>query len=84
MLTEFDQNTIAKMTAALEYVCRKIPAGKDSHLLRKRIASELIDRARAGTCTLGEFQKAGIRILDEITKPPRFNWFGWRRASGAK
>jgi hypothetical protein len=25
-----DQNTIAKMTAALEYVCKKIPPDKDS------------------------------------------------------
>ena len=29
MLTEFDQNTIANMTAALEYVCKRIPADKD-------------------------------------------------------
>jgi len=32
-----DQNTIAKMTAALEYVCKKIPPDKDSNALRKRI-----------------------------------------------
>ena len=30
MLTKMDQNTIAKMTAALEYVCKKIPPDKDS------------------------------------------------------
>lgn len=29
MLTKMDQNTIAKMTAALEYVCKKIPPDKD-------------------------------------------------------
>jgi hypothetical protein len=33
MLTEFDQNTIANMTAALDYVCKKIPADKDSNEL---------------------------------------------------
>jgi len=37
MLTEFDQTTIANMTAALDYVCKKIPADKDSNELRKRI-----------------------------------------------
>jgi len=36
MLTKMDQNTIAKMTAALEYVCKKIPPDKDSNALRKR------------------------------------------------
>jgi hypothetical protein len=25
MLTEFDQTTIANMTAALDYICKKIP-----------------------------------------------------------
>ena len=29
MLIEFDQNTIANMTAALDYVCKKIPADRD-------------------------------------------------------
>jgi hypothetical protein len=36
MLTEFDQNTIANMTAALVYVCKKIPADRDSSELRKQ------------------------------------------------
>ena len=76
MLTKFDQNTIAKMTAALEYVCRKIPADKDSHQVRKRIADELINCARSGRCSLSEFQKAGLKVLEEIPKPPRFKWFG--------
>jgi hypothetical protein len=48
MLTEFDQNTIANMTAALDYVCKKIPADRDSTELRKRIADELIQCATAG------------------------------------
>ena len=37
MLTEFDQTTIANMTAALDFVCKKIPADKDSNELRKRV-----------------------------------------------
>ena len=42
MLTEFDQNTIANMTAALEYVCKRIPTDKDGHEIRKRIADAMI------------------------------------------
>jgi hypothetical protein len=42
MLTEFDQTTIANMTAALDFICKKIPADKDSSELRKRIGDELM------------------------------------------
>jgi hypothetical protein len=48
MLTEFDQNTIANMTAALDYICKKIPVDRDSTELRKRIAHELANCARSG------------------------------------
>jgi hypothetical protein len=40
MLTEFDQTTIANMTAALDFVCKKIPADKDTDELRKRVAED--------------------------------------------
>ena len=33
MISEFDQNTIANMTAALDYVCKKIPAVSDTNEL---------------------------------------------------
>ena len=33
---------LANMTAALEYVCRSIPAGKDNHETRKQIADAII------------------------------------------
>jgi hypothetical protein len=48
MLTEFDQTTIANMTAALDFVCKKLPADKDSNELRKRIGDELVRCARMG------------------------------------
>jgi hypothetical protein len=79
MLTEFDQNTIANMTAALDHVCQKIPAASDTNELRKRIADELIHCARSGNRTLIDFQEAGLRILKNATRPPRFSWFGLRR-----
>ena len=56
MLTKFDQNTIANMTAALDYVCKKIPADRDSTELRKQIANELIQCARSRKHTLIELQ----------------------------
>jgi len=78
LLTEFDQNTIANMTAALEYVCNKIPADKDGHEVRKRIADAIMACGHAGRRTLVDFQEAGLEVLEEIVRPPRFNWFGLR------
>ena len=48
MLTEFDQNTMANMTAALEYVCKKIPVEKDGHGTRKSIADAMVASALQG------------------------------------
>jgi len=80
MLIEFDQNTMANMTAALEYVCKQLPADTDCHETRKRIADGIIACAKAGRRTLEDFQEAGLEVLAEITRPARFNWFGLRRA----
>jgi len=79
MLTEFDQNTIANMTAALDYVCKKIPADEDSNELRKRITDELIRCARSGKRTLIDLQDAELQVVKKTTKPARFNWFGLTR-----
>ena len=76
MLTEFDQNTIANMTAALDFVCKKIPADKDSTELRKKIADELIQCARR---TVIDLQNAGLTILKATAALSGFNWFGLRR-----
>jgi hypothetical protein len=75
MLTGLDQNTIANMTAALELVCRKIPAEKDSHDLRKRIADAMIACAGSGPRTFIDFQNAGLKALQEIMSPSGTNWF---------
>lgn len=81
MLTEFDQTTIANMTAALDFVCKKIPADKDSNELRKRVADELVRCARMGKRSLIDLQQASMKILDETVTPTRSGWFGWRRRS---
>jgi ketopantoate reductase len=75
MLTEFDPSTIANMTAALDFVCKKISADEDSNELRKRIADELMRRARMGSQTLAELENAGMKIVEDATKPKRSGWF---------
>jgi hypothetical protein len=75
MLTGLDQNTIANMTAALELVCKKIPAEKDSHDLRKRIADAMIACANGGPRTFIDFQNAGMKALQEIMSPSGTSWF---------
>jgi hypothetical protein len=79
MLSEFDQGTIANITMALDLVCRRIPADRDSNELRKLIADELIRCARVGGRTLIELQQAGMKVLEETGKSTKLSWFGWWR-----
>ncbi len=76
MLLEFDQNTMANMTAALEHVCRQLPEHKDNHETRKRIADAMIACAKTGARTYLELKDAGLKTLEEITWLSRFHWFG--------
>jgi hypothetical protein len=80
MLSDFDQNTIANMTAALDHICKRIPAKRDSAALRKRIADELIVSARLGKRTLGELENAGLNIMKSLVKQPKYNWLWFRRS----
>jgi hypothetical protein len=79
MLSDFDQSTIANMTAALDFVCKKIGADRDSNELRKRIADELMRCARMGRHALIDLEQAGMKILEEAAKPTKPTWFGWWR-----
>jgi hypothetical protein len=74
MLIEFDQTTMANMTAALDQVCRKIPPAKDSHETRKRIADAMVTCAKSGRRSLADFKGAGLEALDEITHSSKFKW----------
>ena len=73
MFTEFDQSTLAYMTAALEQVCRKIPPDKDSNELRKRIADAMVASARDYRRTTDDYMKAGMKVLAEL-QPKRSFW----------
>ncbi|MFK4401907.1 hypothetical protein [Bradyrhizobium elkanii] len=70
MLEEFDHNTIANMTAAMDHVCKKIPPGRDSSALRKRIADEIRRRARSNARSLRDLQQAGLSALTIETAAP--------------
>jgi hypothetical protein len=79
MLTEFDQSTIANMTAALDFVCKKIRADADSNELRKRVADELVRCAHLGRRSLIELKQAGLNIVAETTEPRISSWSKWWR-----
>jgi hypothetical protein len=78
MLIEYDQTTMANMTAALDSVCKKIPSGLDSNETRKKIADAMIASARIGKRNFTDFRSAGMQALDEMPKQRTFSWFGLR------
>jgi hypothetical protein len=66
-------------TSSLQVTARKkppIPADKDSHENRKLIADAMVASGHAGKRTFVDFQEAGMKVLGEIVRPPKFNWFG--------
>jgi hypothetical protein len=79
MFAEFDQSTLANMTAALDAVCKKIPSDKDSHALRKSIGDGIIACSHSGRRTYVDFETAGQKILKAALKPQKRYWFGWMR-----
>jgi hypothetical protein len=81
MLVEFDQTTLAYMTAALEQVCKKIPPDRDSNELRKRIADAMIASAREYRRTTEDFLEAGMKVLGEIAPKRRFWPFRFSRGA---
>lgn len=76
-MLEFDQNTLAHMTAALEWVCKKIPPGQDTPA--SQIADAITASAKSGKRTYIDFQDVGTKRLVEITKPNRSRWSRWFR-----
>jgi hypothetical protein len=76
MLTEFDQTTIANMTAALDYICKKIPKDRDRNELRKHIAEELMQSARSGKRTVIDLQAAGLKLVENTARRSDSRWFG--------
>src|SRR5262249_20775023 len=66
----FDSRTLANMNVALDRVCEKAAHGED-HLVRKRVARQIIKCARSGKTTLGELTAAGQRGLITALPTPK-------------
>ncbi|MFL6836357.1 MAG: hypothetical protein ACJ8FZ_03500 [Bradyrhizobium sp.] len=54
---EFDQRTLANMEVALERVCERFPELLAGHEARKLVAFKIIECARSGERSLGEFTR---------------------------
>ncbi|MBU6461593.1 MAG: hypothetical protein KGK01_13770 [Bradyrhizobium sp.] len=74
-MLEFDTNTLAFMTAALEQSSKKLR--KDSPEARKFIANRLTACARAGGKSMAVFYEAGEMAVDELDSSTIARW--WRR-----
>jgi hypothetical protein len=75
MLIDYDQSTMANMTAALDSVCKKIPPGLDNDETRRKIADAMIACARAGRRNFTDFRSAGMQFLDGLPRRQKFSWF---------
>jgi hypothetical protein len=58
------------MNVALDRVCGKAAHGEE-HLVRKRVAKQIIKCARSGKSTLGELTAAGQRGLITALPTPK-------------
>ena len=58
----FDRRTLANMNLALDRVCENVPYGED-HVVRKRVAEQIIKCATSGKTALGELTDAGQHAL---------------------
>jgi hypothetical protein len=73
-LLNLDQTTLANMTAALAYACRKLPPDRDNQAIRKHIASEISSMAHNGQTSLGDLTNAGLRVANDYLFPPSRPW----------
>ena len=65
----FDSRTLANMNVALDRACEKAAHGEE-HLVRKRVAKQIIKCARNGKPTRGELTAAGQRGLIRALPTP--------------
>ena len=73
-MLQFDQSTLANMTAALEYVCRKLPPEKDNPAIRKYIADEITMAAHKGQVSLADLTGVGLKVVNHYLFPPGRSW----------
>ena len=64
---DFDERTIANMEVALDRACERFPKQLATHQARKRIAAQLLQRARRGERTLKGLTDAAILAATMIS-----------------
>ena len=69
-ILKFDQTTLANMTAALEYVFRKLPPDQDNPAIRKYIAGEIVEASNRGLTALGDLTDLGLKVVNSYLFPP--------------
>jgi len=62
-MLEFDTNTLAVMTAALEHACRKLKT--DTPETRKFVADKLVECAKTGRRSMAQLIEAGEQAVAE-------------------
>jgi hypothetical protein len=80
-MLEFDTNTLAFMTAALEHVCRKLKI--DTPEVRKFVADRLVECAKSGRRSIAELIKAGEQAASE-TNAGESGSSWWRKLIGGR
>jgi urease gamma subunit len=68
-MLEFQPNTLAFMTAALEQSCKQLK--DDSPEARKFIADKLMEGARSGGVTMAALIEVGKKAVTELNTPTK-------------
>ena len=83
-MLEFDNSTLANMTAALDDACKKLSGNLNTSENRKRVGDALIRAANAGNRTLIQFMEVAQREVKLIsgsrlsTAQSALNWIRCR------
>ena len=70
-MLEFENSTLANMTAALEHGCKMLAGDFDTTDNRKRIADAIINAARARKCSLIQLIEVAEHEAAAIVGPSR-------------
>lgn len=68
-MLEFDNNTLANMSAALDQACKLLSTELDTTDNRKRIGDAIVGAAKSGRRTLVEFEDVAHREVEIILGP---------------
>lgn len=68
-MLEFDNNTLANMTAALDHGCKLLPRNLHTAANRKRIGDAIVGAARSGRRTLHDLIEVARHEVEAIIGP---------------